>query len=197
MGNIIEKIVGLVRTQTQLVDENWEPLGSATNEAINVGGLAARVTASFNRPADTSAYVSTDLVTNSTTAGSVAPLTLQVGRESSGYPASSMLRRLKLRKSGTSLTNASFRVHLYSASPTPANGDNGAWSTDQAAGYLGAVDITMDRAFTDGAVGVGVPAAGSDITIDTQTIYALIEARAAYTPASGETFALTAEVLRN
>lgn len=170
--------------------------GAAT-DALPVGGLGALVTATFNRPADTTAYASGDLVANSTTAGSVTALTLALGREATGYGASSMVRRLRLRKSGTSTTNASFRVHLYRTSPTPSNGDNGAFLTNQAANYIGAVDVTMNQAFTDGASGNGVPNVGSEINVAVQTIYALIEARAAYTPVSGETFTLEAEVLRN
>ena len=40
------------------------------------------------------------------------------------------------------MTNAQFRLHLYTAAPTCANGDNGAWSTDGAANYIGAFDVS-------------------------------------------------------
>jgi hypothetical protein len=43
---------------------------------------------------------------------------------------------------------------MYQASPTAANGDNGAWSTDKAANYLGNIDVTAMLAFTDGAAGL-------------------------------------------
>lgn len=150
------------------------------------------VPASFTRPADTTAYASGDLVANSTTAGSVVPLTVSAANLAGGEAA---VRRVRLMKSGTGVTNAAFRVHLYRESPVPANGDNGAWSTDEA-GWLGAVDVTIDKAFTDGAVGVAAAAAGAEIAFDRATaLYALIEARGAYTPASGEVFTLEAEVL--
>lgn len=175
-----------------------DPSGGGTvAEAVTVGGLAATVTATFNRPADTTAYASGDLLANSTTAGSVVPMTLALGRKATGYGASSMIRRLRLRKSGTSITNAAFRVHLYRASPTPSNGDNGAFLTNQAANYIGAVDVTMNQAFTDGAGGNGVPNIGSEINLSVQTVFALVEVRAAYTPISAETFTLEIEVLRN
>src|SRR5436305_14342879 len=109
--------------------------------------------ASFTRPNDTTAYASGDLVANSTTAGSVAPLAFPLGN-SYGVGQFRMVRA-RLTKSGTGVTNASFRVHLYGAQPTPANGDNGAWSTDQAANWLGNIDITSLLAFTDGATGTG------------------------------------------
>lgn len=163
-----------------------------------VGALSALVTATFTRPADTNAYASGDLVANSTTAGSVTPMTLAIGRGDSNAAATGMIRRLRLRKSGTSITNASFRVHLYrTSSITCANGDNGAFSTNQAANYVGRFDVTMDQAFTDGASGNGIPAVGSEVNFASATYYALIEARGAYTPASGETFTVELEVVQN
>lgn len=149
--------------------------------------------ASFTRPADTTAYASGDLVANSTTAGSVVPLALEPALIAGG---TRLVRRVKLRKSGTGVTNASFRVHFYDASPTVANGDNGAWSTNLVAEYLGWADVTIDKAFTDGALGIGAPASGAEIPFGRAAgLFALIEARGAYTPASGEVFTVEAEVL--
>lgn len=151
----------------------------------------------FNRPANTTAYASGQLVANSTTAGSVTPLSWPVARVAGG---SGMIRRARLAKSGTSLTNAQFRLHLYTTAPTCANGDGGNWSTDQSANYLGSLDFNLSQAFTDGAAGNAAPNTGSEINFalaSGQTIYGLIEARGAYTPASAETFTVTLEVLQN
>jgi hypothetical protein len=166
-----------------------------------VGGKATSVSANFTRPADTNVYASGDLVANSVTAASVVPLSWTVARinDSTG-----MIRRVRLKISGTVITNASFRVHLYqndpSASSGIANGDNGVWSTKEA-GYLGSCDVTIDKAFTDGAEGVGTPNNGTEINFipksGTQTIYGLIEARAAFTPISAEVFTATLETLQN
>ena len=162
-----------------------------------VRGAIVVPSASFTRPADTTAYASGDLVANSTTAGSVSPLSFEVGNASNGRAG--MIRRVRLMKSGTGTTNASFRVHFYSASPTCANGDNGAWSTNEAANYIGAVDVTVDRAFTDGAKGNGVPVTGAELNFALtpatgRLIYAVLEARAAYTPANAEVFTLRPEI---
>lgn len=161
-----------------------------------VSGLTGVVSESFTRPADTTAYASGDLVANSTTAGSVVPVPLVAARDNG---ASAMIRRVRLKKSGTSVTNASFRVHFYLSSPTPTNGDNGAWLTTES-GYLGACDVTIDKAFSDAAEGIGVPNEGIEINFvppTGKTIYALVESRAAYTPASAEVFTITAEVMQN
>lgn len=158
-------------------------------------GSVLELKQSFTRPADTTAYAANDLVANSTTAGSVVPLEMT----NNTFLGGAYIRRARLYKSGTSVTNTSFRVHIYKSSPTPANGDNGAFSTNNVADYLGALDVTIDRAFTDGSFGVALPMIGNEInfTDSTDDIFALIEAKAAYTPASGEVFTLTLELHRD
>lgn len=155
--------------------------------------IPTEVAAGFTRPSDTTAYASGDLVANSTTAGSVVPIPFKVARTSLPF---STLDRVRLLKSGTSVTNASFRLHFYTTAPTPSNGDNGVWLTTQA-GYLGAVDVTVDKAFSDGAAGIGAFGVGLKIpsTRDTDgTVYGLLEARGAYTPISAEVFTATLEL---
>jgi hypothetical protein len=150
--------------------------------------------ASFTRPNDTTAYTTGDLVANSTTAGSVVPMSFVLGNKF----GVGQLRfvRARLSKNGTGVANASFRLHLYAASPTCANGDNGAWSTDNAANWLGNIDVTSMLAFTDGAAGTGSLPAGSEAFCRLAagaTLFGLIEARAAYTPAAQEVFTVTLE----
>jgi hypothetical protein len=77
------------------------------------------------------------------------------------------------------------------------NGDNGAWLSTGVADYLGSVDVTCDRAFSDGAAGYGVPTTGSEINHTSQSVFGLIEARATYTPANAEVFTVTIEELQN
>ena len=162
-----------------------------------VGGLAILASANFTRPADTTAYAIGDLVANSTTAGSVAPLQFTVARIAAG---SGMIRRARLRKTGTGIVGTNFRLHLYRSTPTPSNGDNGVWLTNQGANYMGAFDITLDRVFTDGASGNGIPILGSEINFKLpsgQVVFGLLEARGAYTPVSAEVFTLELEILQN
>lgn len=149
------------------------------------------------RPANTTAYASGQLVANSTTAGSVTPFKLTNAVRVSG--GSGRIERVRLYKSGTSITNALFRVHFYRLSPTVTNGDGGNWLTSGAT-YIGAMDITMDRVFSDGAEGAGIPLVGSGLTFSlddgVSDVYALVEARGAYTPVSAETFNMRAEIYR-
>lgn len=170
----------------------------ASDQSLIPTGAASKLVAASQmmRPADTTAYAVGDLVANSTTAGSVTPLTFAVNR-SGTTGLGGMIRRAKLKTSNVSLTSASFRLHLYSASPTVANGDNGAWSSSGAATYLGAIDFTLVRAFTDGAAGWSTVLEGQEINFTTDNVYGLLEARDTYTPASAQTFDVALEVLQN
>src|SRR5713226_10735246 len=120
-------------------------------------------TDTFTRPNNATAYASGQLVANSTTAGSVVPLAIQV--QGNSMPGCTRITRVRLTKSNISPTNANFRVHLYGASPTVANGDGGIWSSNQAANYLGSIDVPSMKAFTDGCCDVGAAPAGSELLI--------------------------------
>ena len=177
-----------------LFDSNGAPY-SASNPVPTLRRV--RISTNFTRPTATTPYSPGDLVANDTTAGSVAPMVLSVGRISGG---SGMIRRARLRKSGTSITNAVFRLHLYRTLPTVTNGDNGVWLTNQAAGYVGSIDIICDKAFSDGASGNGAAPIGSEINFQLQSgtdLYGLVEARAAYTPTASEVFTFELEVVQD
>lgn len=150
-------------------------------------------TGTFNRPANTTAYDSGDIVANDTTAGSVVPCEIDFGVPN----ATVLLRRMLFRKSGSTTTNAVFRVHVFTAAPTVANGDNGALSISTgAASYVGTFSTGSVLGMSDGVVGSSTPNVGSDIAAvlgSSGKLYCLVEALAAYTPASGETFTLTME----
>lgn len=157
-------------------------------------GLAS---ASFTRPADTTAYAAGDLVANSTTAGSVIALDFGKCQQLTGRR---FLTKCRLQKSGTGVTGAAFKVHIFkaAAAPTVQNGDNGAFLPSNVAGWVGSFDVGSMQAFNDGAVGNGAPSVANTLTIDPgdkMNVYALVEARGAYTPASAEVLTVTLEDL--
>src|SRR5438105_3199311 len=84
-----------------------------------VGRRVALASANFTRPADTNAYTAGDLIANSTTAASVTPMQLAVAALNAGTGS---IRRARLSKSGTGVSNATFRVHLYSSDPSASSG---------------------------------------------------------------------------
>ena len=166
--------------------------------AFVAGYAIANPSANFTRPANTIQYSVGDIVANSTVNTSVTPLTLSAARLAAG---SFELKRCRLYKSNNSLTNASFRVHFMTSIPTTiTNGDNGVFLISGVANYIGSMDVTMDMAFTDGAWGTSTPNMGSKFNVKLGSginLYALIEAKAAYTPASGEVFTLVLDDLQN
>lgn len=156
--------------------------------------------ASFTRPNNTTAYSSGNLVANSATAGSVVPLAIPVGGQT-GF-GTMRFTRARLVKSGTTATLSAFSAFFYSQSPTVANGDGGAFSSNQAATFLGSITFpTLMTAFTDGCATNGSFAAGAEAFLkftnatgqSQQFIYALLQANAAYVPAANEVFTLTLE----
>lgn len=174
----------------------------AASEAFigHTGGVIVVPSSSFTRPADTTAYASGDIVANNTTAASVVALSWTAARIAAG---NFYVRRARLKKSTTSLANAAFRLHLYGADPTAStgiiNGDNGVWST-KVGSYLGAIDITVDKAFSDAAQGNGAPNIGSEINIvlaSGTTLYGILEARGAYAPGNAEVFTVDLELWQN
>lgn len=161
--------------------------------------LISNTSASFTRPADTTAYTIGDLVANNVTAGSVTPMSFPMA-QSTGT-GQTRITRARFVKSGTTATLSAFRLHLYERSPVCANGDNGVWSTDKAANYLGSIDSPATLfAFTDGCASFGAAPAGSEMILKLSpgsgtTLFGLLEARAAYVPASAEVFTVTIECL--
>jgi len=108
------------------------------------------------------------------------------------------VKRAKIKKSTNVTTSAQFRLHLYTTSPTASNGDNGAWLTTES-GYIGSLDVTVDKAFSDPASnGVGVPMSGTGTEVELPggqdvTVFGLLEARAGYTPGAQEVFTVFIE----
>lgn len=152
---------------------------------------------SFTRPSDTTAYASGDLIANSTTAGSVVPL-------SWAFPANAPaeIPAIRLTIDTALLANATFRLHLLNAIPTfVTGGDNSAVATVVATGYdklLLAYEGTLSTVTANGASGLLVPLDGLVVPIRkaptaavSTLLYGFLEARAAYVPASGSIWTAT------
>jgi hypothetical protein len=158
--------------------------------------LIAAPTANFTRPSDTTAYSIGDLVANSTTAASVVALSWTPFKVRAG----GWITGARLRIDKSDVTNAQFRLHLYSATPTfVTGGDNSAFSTVVATGYaswLCSFDATLYAIDAAGVAGIMVPTEGlvAPAAIGQgSTVYGILEARAAYTPKSASV--LTVELL--
>lgn len=152
----------------------------------------------FTRPADTTAYSAGDQVANNTAAASVVPLSWTdaiplIG----GVVPSFRVLGARIRKTSTGMTNPSFRLHLYSATPTIATaGDNSAFTNVTGrANWVAALTGTMLVAHSDGCVANAVPSENGAYPIwqpggdsARYTLYGMLEATAAYAPGNAETF---------
>lgn len=166
------------------------------------GSFIAR-SGSVTLPAGTPTYASGDLVANHATAGSVVPITLAdiVRAEGAGFRCDCV----RLRKSGTGITNASFRVLIFDRSPTVSVGDDAAllsgstYAVSDIAHLLATYDVTMDRVGTAGATGpAATPAAGVRTLVPNSglSLFALIMALGAYQRVANEVFTVTLEGAR-
>lgn len=152
---------------------------------------------SFTRPADSTTYADNDLISNSTTSGSVAPLSWSIP---SNAPSEIAVIRLSLDH--PSRANATFRLHLLHTIPTFAStGDNTIVSSSVATGQaylIAAYEGTLTTLTADGASGLLVPVDGivrpfrkNPTANVTTTLYGFLEAKAAYAPKNGGTIEAT------
>ncbi|TYL80171.1 hypothetical protein [Bradyrhizobium cytisi] len=164
------------------------------NHLGEVGGNTAVAGGTVTRQANTAAYALGQHIA----AATPAAIPCAVARKNAG---TGVITGVRLSKSSASLTNASFRVHLFKTAPATLPADAATFAagvSGVAAVALGYVDITMDQAYSDGAKGfASINAKAFDTAAGSQNIYALIEARAAYTPASAEVFTVALEALRD
>lgn len=144
-----------------------------------------RISSSFTRPNDATAYAAGDLVANSTTAGSVTPLSwLTAGSMPFCAPG------IRLHKTGAT-GSLVYRIYVFAAAPTVSTvGDNGVFASNanNAADCMAIYEGTL-YGFKDGATGILVPISGvieQKYVGDATTIYGLLEVRSAWTPGAQE-----------
>ena len=161
------------------------------------GDIIVNPSSNFTRPANTTTYATGQLVANSTTAGSVAPLSWTAARVSAG---NFRITRTRMSLSSKSVTSTSFRVHYFNASTAVQNGDGATFDPTTLADEVCEMDVTISLAGNDVSLGYGAPNQGvsCDVALGSgSTLYGLVEARAAYGPGSGETITVIPEIHQN
>jgi len=164
--------------------------------AISLGAVGFELT----RPGDTNAYAIADAIANSTTAGSVVPLTWTATREAGG--SGRVIGAEMAVNSATAF--GAIRLHLFNTTPFAAGGfqaDNAALAITYTAlkagsaganpNYIGYIDFTTFVAQSASAVSIGtcdLTELAFDCAPGSQTIFGLLEARAVFTPGNQETF---------
>ena len=157
---------------------------------------------SFTRPANTTAYAQGDLIANSVTAASVVPLKFNITPVSMRRGCIGFVR---VAKSNATATLATFKLHLFTSAPVVTNGDNGALQVASTEGWIGTVACDMATGgFAKATTGLkkrfqclgasDLPSLLCFDAVSENFLYGLLEADAAYTPASGELFKVTLEI---
>lgn len=166
------------------------PVEATPVVVVNPDGAFAGVSIlgkqSFARPADATAYAVGDLIANSTTAGSVVPLTFA----SAG--ATGTITGVVVNKSGSAV--AQVRVHFMKTAHAVTNGDNGGivFTAIDLDNYLGSMDVNLSDLAGGGVMGEAYGAI--DYATAAGSIYAFLEALSAFTPASAETLTVAPRV---
>jgi hypothetical protein len=171
-----------------------DSITSGSNLIGKVGYRLERVSTSFTRPSDTTAYAVGDAVTNSTS----APVVFELDLGALGAVAGQELeiRKLVVVSSVKGATLPLFNVFLSNATFTATN-DNAALditdAVQEAGGSWFACDVQFSTASNARASYINVPSPMMLAAADTK-MYGTIQAANAYTPASGEKLTIIAWV---
>jgi hypothetical protein len=180
---------------------NALPAGEAHLGAV--GGTTVTLTASYTRPADTTAYAAGDAVADSTS----APTALSFANAARVAAGSGVITGCTLTDSANQATKGQFELWIFDASVTPTN-DNAAMamSDGDAAKAVAIFQFTTwfvgnaGSGASGNAVSVGTLAGGNGRAFKLAsgtTLYGLMVARNAYTPVSGEVFTFKLNVCQD
>jgi len=167
-------------------------VGATENHLGEIGGRGVAVSASFTRPANTTAYAANYVVSNSTSATTL--LSFSIARVNAGTGYITGARLVADQKSIT----PRFRVHLFNASPTVSA--DGALNKELYADESKVIGVfDLPAMTTPGDTTNSTVSRAYDYTIripfkcasGTTTIYAYLETLDAYTPSSGGGYTLT------
>ena len=159
-----------------------------------VGGKLTRVDVEFTRPANTTAYTAGDVVSNdATTTTPMAFANLARVNAGSGYIVAARL--VTDKKSIT----PKIRVHLFNAADPTLSGDNVAHQEKYAdiGKRIASFDLAAMTTATDTSNSDTSRASDDTLRVPfacaaaSRTVYAVLEALDAFTPASGQKFTLT------
>lgn len=171
---------------------------AAEDHLGEVGGNLAMIATEFTRPSDTTAYAANDVVSDSTSATTMQALA-NAARASGG---SGYITGVRVTTDKKSITPR-IRVHFFNTTGATLAADNAAWKevyadASKRIGYvdLPAMTTAADTTNSDMSrtldLGVRIP-----YTCVATSLYYVLEALDAFTPASGEKFTVTIFADRN
>lgn len=173
----------------------------STANPMPVRGAVVRVDAEFTRPANTTAYSTGDVVSNSASATTLVDLSNAV-RVNGGDAYIVAVRVTTDKKSITPV----LRVHFANASDITVSADNAANRGPlyaDTAKYLGYIDLPALATPADTANATASTAANNAVRLpvvaggSTRSLFAWVETRNNFTPASGQKTTITVFVDNN
>ena len=144
--------------------------------------------ATWTRLANTTPYSIGQTMGPSAAAGSCPALQFQVAKASD---TQAEIYGFLCIKSTTNITNATFKLWLYSADPGIVNGDGGSFLPTTVVNYIGSATVTQWNVGADGAAGIALPDNGAlinAILASGRIVFGYQAAGDAYVPGSAETF---------
>ena len=178
---------------TKMKNTGSTSISASENFLGKIGGSTLASSATFSRPADTTAYLARDTISNSTSAPTILTFT-NIARVSGG---SGYLTKFRLMTNQSTNTSR-FRLHLFHTAPTAIN-DNSPYTLlfANAGNRIGQIDFPAMS-----TEGTGSTASASLNMIDRlafvlpgTSVFGILETLDAFTPASAQNFylELTAE----
>jgi hypothetical protein len=167
--------------------------GNVDNTPLAVNGKAYRSIVTITRPANTTAYAGGDVVGDT---GGSAILTLSNIGPAGGYV---IIQSAALIFSDVVIPSGmgAFRIHLYNASPT-AVADNASFdlTSGERAAYMGYIEFNTPQDLGSTLyTQLDYPGRLIKLAAASTTLFAEIETRGAYTPASASTVELRVSTL--
>jgi hypothetical protein len=185
-----------VSNEVEIKNDSGSPIPVAdAGSSLTVDSKAYRAAVTISRPSNTTGYTAGDVIgvadgTTPANAGS-AIITLPSIGPSGGYV---LLQSVRLMIGNTSVPSgmSGFRLHLYTASPT-AILDNAAFNlaSGEVASYAGYVDLPTPQDLGSTLFAqADYPGTLIKLAAASTTLYAELETRGTYTPASGTLYDL-------
>jgi len=182
-------VAPLAASTNNIGDVDVLTIAAGENHLGKVSYTAFSASGTFTRPAGADAYAAGDVVCNSTT----TPADIDIAGVARVAGGGAWINAIQLVSTNAAATPGTFRVHLYSAAVTPAN-DNAAHAPSDAVALTRVAGIDLDSAHATAANVTYVPLMPRPVYVKcaagATALYAVIEARSAYTPASEEVFTL-------
>lgn len=159
-----------------------------TSESVPVHGtMLFSNTPSVIRPADTAPYTAGDEISNDTDQADADYLEFS-GVTRDGISGNGYIVKARLTKTNNNVTNATFRLYLFSVPPTMV-GDNAPFVVSTGEILVGWFDFTFSTLGVYVAIGQSSGDGGPmAFNAPNGSLYGVLVATGAYTPASGETF---------